>query len=482
MYRTALFLGVWVLSFIGVNAQGFGPGFDKEEYTALMKVSARFGDSAYSAAIPLPAGYRFLYRSPVVGLDNRWDLWQTNNGIPVISIRGTTQKEISWMENFYAAMVPAKGVLQLSKGESFAYKLAENDRAAVHIGWLLGTAFLAKDMLPKIDSCYKTGQRDFYIIGHSQGGAIAYLLTAMLHHLQKQGALPAALRFKTYCSAAPKPGNLYFAYEYEALTQGGWAYNVVNAADWVPQTPFSVQTVDDFTAINPFVNAKAIIKKNSWPKRWLLNYAYGRLTRPSNKARKNYRKYLGDYVAKTVKKALPGYAPPKYANTSDYVRTGNIITLLPSADYYEKFPQQQDKVFGNHLHPAYLYLVNQLHMPEASANSAALGGAWELTSIMGENTSLLYPDKKPQLRFDLSAKRVNGNTGCNNFNGPLQAAGTQISFAEPMATTRMACPGSGEQVFLQALKKANRFWVSNGRLTFFAGEQALMEFQQKQSE
>jgi hypothetical protein len=25
----------------------------------------------------------------------------------------------------------------------------------------------------------------------------------------------------------------------EAMTQGGWAYNVVNSADWVPETYFN---------------------------------------------------------------------------------------------------------------------------------------------------------------------------------------------------------------------------------------------------
>ncbi len=93
-------------------------------------------------------------------------------------------------------------------------------------------------------------------MGHSQGGAIAYLLTAHFYNLQQQGKLPADIRFKTYCSAAPKPGNLYFAYDYETTTRGGWACNVVNAADWVPETPFSVQTVSDFNTTNPFVNAK----------------------------------------------------------------------------------------------------------------------------------------------------------------------------------------------------------------------------------
>ncbi|HEY0678130.1 MAG TPA: lipase family protein [Chitinophagaceae bacterium] len=357
--RTAITIGLLLL-FYTAQSQ-LKPGFDKEEYISLMKVSAQFGDSAYASLIPPPAGYELIYRSPVMGLDNRWDLWKSNKGDGIISIRGTTTRQVSWLANFYAAMVPAEGELQLSETEKFKYRLATDPRAAVHIGWLVGTGFLSKDILPKIDSAYKSGTRNFYILGHSQGGAIAFLLTAYLHHLQKQQLLPGDIRFKTYCSAGPKPGNLYFAYEYETMTQGGWAFNIVNPVDWVPQTPFSVQTLEDFAQINPFVNAKVFLKKQKWPSRWALNHAYGRLTKPSRKALKNYKKYLGNYVSKAVGKNLKGYAPPAYFNSNDYVRTGNTIVLSPDADYFQKFVQDPKKIFINHLHQPYLFLASQLN-------------------------------------------------------------------------------------------------------------------------
>jgi hypothetical protein len=44
-----------------------------------------------------------------MGLDNRWDLNKgTQNNIALINIRGTPTDPESWLENFYAAMVPAK--------------------------------------------------------------------------------------------------------------------------------------------------------------------------------------------------------------------------------------------------------------------------------------------------------------------------------------------------------------------------------------
>ena len=186
-------------------------------------------------------------------------------------------------------MVPAKGELQVSSDYNFKYELAANPNATVHTGWLICTAFLSRDMLPKIDSLYKKGVREFYITGHSQGGAIAFLLTAYLYHLQKQQLLPADIRFKTYCSAAPKPGNLYFAYDYEALTQNGWAYNVVNSADWVPETPLSIQTTEDFNMTNPFSITKPVIKKQPFLKKIALNHVYNRLDKSTKKAAKKYQ-------------------------------------------------------------------------------------------------------------------------------------------------------------------------------------------------
>jgi hypothetical protein len=343
-----------------LKAQSLQPGFEKSEYIELLKLSAQFGDSAYRAKFPAPANYHFVYRSPVVGLENCWELYVKNNQVAVISIRGTTQSSVSWLANFYAAMVPATGELQISDTEKFRYQLAANPKASVHVGWLVSTAFLSKDILPKIDSCYKAGIKNFIITGHSQGGGISYLLTAYLYHLQKANQLPADIRFKTYCSAGPKPGNLYFAYDYEAMTQPGWAYNVVNSADWVPEVPLSIQTVKDFNNTNPFVNAKALIKKQSFPKNIALRYAYNRLDKPSRKAQKNYQKYLGKMTAKMVKKTIPGYLSPEYYNSNNYVRTGNYIVLPADADYYALYPDNNEQIFVHHLHAPYLFLAEKL--------------------------------------------------------------------------------------------------------------------------
>ncbi len=341
-------------------SQHLAAGFDKAEYKELMLVNVRSGQSeSYIKQFPAPTQFKMAYQSHSIGLDNAWDLWLNDKKVAVISIRGTTRKTESWLANLYSAMVPAKGTLQLSAKESFTYELASNPKAAVHTGWLISLAYLSKEILPKIDSCYKTGTREILLMGHSQGGAITFLLTAYLYNLQKKGLLPADIRFKTYCSAAPKPGNLFFAYEYEAMTQNGWAFNVINSADWVPEGPLSVQTRRDFNTINPFEDAEPLIKKQKFPKNIVFRYLYHSLNKPSQKTQKTYEKYLGKMLAKQVQKYLPEFIPPPYFPSSNYVRTGTTIVLLADENYYKKFPDDKANIFCHHLHFQYLYFLDR---------------------------------------------------------------------------------------------------------------------------
>ena len=369
------FILIIILSHVIVFSQNLKPGFDKYEYQNLMYISARTGSvnsSDYYKDIPEPKDYKMVYRSESIGLDNLWDLWTNENKSAVISIRGTTEKPESWLANFYAAMVPAKGKIELATDNIFEYELATNPKAAVHIGWLLSVAYLEKEIVPKIKELHEKGTKDFIIMGHSQGGGIAFLMTSHLYNLQKYNKLPTDIRFKTYCSAGPKPGNLYYAYEYEAMTQEGWAYNVVNAADWVPEVPISIQTTDDFNNVNPFMNAKDMINKQKFAAKLALKYAYNQLDKPTRTAQRNYEKYLGNLTSKMIKKNINGFVSPDYYHSNHYVRTGNTITLLPDDDYFKIYPDDDTKLFPHHFHPQYLYLLNKLPEKDISTSISGL--------------------------------------------------------------------------------------------------------------
>lgn len=351
-----------LFSFSGqVQAQGLQPGFNKAEYAELMKVSVRTtADTAYAAKMPPPQRFTMRYRSPVTGLDNLWDLWDDGEGTMVVSVRGTTKNHVSWLENFHAAMVPATGVLQLEKGKNFHYRLAANPKAAVHAGWLVGLASMAPTIVAKLDSTYRAGNTQLLIMGHSQGGAIAYLLSAYVKQLQQTGGLPSGLRIKTYCSAAPKPGNLQFAYAYEAAHSGGWAFNVVNAADWVPESPISIQTLHDFNNINPFSGARQTISKMKFPANLALRHVFNQLSNSTLKAEKKYRKYLGKMVGKQVRKNLPQLVLPPFVASSNYMRAGTHVVLPTDSAYFVQYPDTARNIFTHHLHAPYLFLLDRL--------------------------------------------------------------------------------------------------------------------------
>lgn len=346
---------------LAVFSQPLQPGFRPEEYREMVKITARQVDTPWTqknVPVPYPDNYQFVYRSAIVGLDNMWDLWlHKNEKLAVLSIRGTTANSVSWLENFYAAMVPAAGTLQLDEKTKFKYQLSDNPKAAVHVGWLLGMAFLSKDILHKTDSLYKNGYRDFIIMGHSQGGAIAYLLRSHMDYLQQQGKLPKDIRLKTFNSAAPKPGNLYYAYSYEKLNYGGWAFTVLNADDWVPEMPLSLQTLGDFNTVNPFVNASAMLAKQPFPKNIVLKLVYNKLRKPGEKLLKRYKRYLGDEAYKMVNKNLKGYQQPELYNSNNYMRVGTPIILMPDEAYKKRFPDSKEHIFIHHFPEPYLYLA-----------------------------------------------------------------------------------------------------------------------------
>ena len=346
------------------HAQWLERGFLKNEYAELLKINQRVhiarDDWGKENKVPAPENYTLKYRSPSMAFDNRWDLWQHEaNPVAVIAIRGSIQTEASFLANLYAAMIPAQGEIQLDSDFKFNYQLSEDPAAAIHVGWFVAMAYLSRDIVPKIDSCYKEGIKDFLVTGHSQGGGITFLLTSYLHSLQKTGKIPADIRFKTYCSAGPKPGNLAFAYSYEHENRD-WAFNVVNPADWVPDVPFTVQTIDDFTEVNPFKGAKAIIKKQKFPKNLALKHIYNKLSKPSKRAQKNYQQYLGKMLSKTVTKQIPDFKIPEYFQSNYYVRTGTMVVLYPDQEYFEEFKEDPAKpnIWLHHLPINYFYLIN----------------------------------------------------------------------------------------------------------------------------
>ncbi|MDA3910900.1 MAG: lipase family protein [Bacteroidales bacterium] len=346
-------------------AQNLSAGFNKQELLEVMYVSARTGGNEKYVndslnPIPKPKAFTRTYRSQAIAFNNLWELWCNNDNTAILTVRGSTAKSESWLTNFYAAMIPAKGEIIKADGEKLPYCFSEHPQAYVHAGWTISTSYLMQDIAARIDSIYKTGIKNLIITGHSQGGAIAYLLTAEILHKINTGRFPKDLQIKTYCTAAPRVGNLYFAYDFEQITQGGWAFNIINPLDWVPEMPLSVQTTEDFNSINPFAKVSNRFKREKLPKRIALKRIYKLLKKHPEKAVRNYQKILGEKLTPSVNKAVGEITLPKFANSMHYVRTGQSYVLQPNELYHKRFPHNPDKIFTHHSHHAYICLINQI--------------------------------------------------------------------------------------------------------------------------
>jgi heat shock protein HslJ len=119
---------------------------------------------------------------------------------------------------------------------------------------------------------------------------------------------------------------------------------------------------------------------------------------------------------------------------------------------------------------------------EMTPNTSKLSGTWELNYISGKRIAFdgLYPDKKPQINFNLTENELGGNTSCNGFGSKMVIDGNKITFSEPFAKTMIFCEGEGESSFLDMLKKVNSYSVSNDNtLTFIMGDIAVMRFTKK---
>ncbi|HVI47767.1 MAG TPA: hypothetical protein VM802_23040 [Chitinophaga sp.] len=335
------------------------PHFDAAEYGELLKMVDRMGDTPWTKVkTAAPRDAELVYRSPEVGLVNRWFLWRRKDNVGIIVIRGTNGTSTSWLENFYAGMIPAQGTLKLSDSTSFPYRLSENPRTYVHAGWTLGLAAMAPDIVSKINEYYRQGVHEFIIFGHSQGGAIAFLLRS---YLQYAGNIPKDVVLKTYCSAAPKPGNLYYAYDFDYITRNGWGLRVVNAQDWVAETPFSFQTTRDFNAVNPFSDVKGTLKKQKFLLRVALGYTYGRLDRPSKRASRRMQRVLGKMAYTRVKKILPGYERPEFVQSHNYMPAGTPVILYNIPGYDERFHFDGKNIFIHHMLEPYSWLLEHVY-------------------------------------------------------------------------------------------------------------------------
>ncbi len=92
-----------------------------------------------------------------------------------------------------------------------------------------------------------------------------------------------------------------------------------------------------------------------------------------------------------------------------------------------------------------------------------LNGKWQITSVLGTEIPQSQ-EKTPYIVFDTDSNSINGNAGCNNFRGKLEASqGNKPTITiSSVASTRMLCPDMEiENNILSALNNVKTF----GRLS-----------------
>ena len=337
------------------------PGFDAHEFLDVLNLEWTHQDigNNYAHAI-VPPNYHRVFRSPEVGLKNKFDFWLRDDSVGVICLRYTVGGT-SWLENFYSGMIKAQGSLQLNDSTTFNYKFSNDEKAFVHHGWTIGIGHLAPLVTAVINEYYHKGVKEIIIVGHSQGAALAFLMRSYLQYAPKS-IVPSDIKYKVYCCAAPKPGNLFYAYDFDFITRNGWAYRIVSTSDWVPQTPFSMQSIGDLHPANPFANKKQLMKKgvNNPLIRWYVNHAINDMESAAQKVNRKYEKYLTKRMGSVIKKSLKEYQNPTIEKSNFYMPSGVPIVLQADSAYNAKFKFDGKNVFLHHTFEPYIYLT-ELH-------------------------------------------------------------------------------------------------------------------------
>lgn len=103
-----------------------------------------------------------------------------------------------------------------------------------------------------------------------------------------------------------------------------------------------------------------------------------------------------------------------------------------------------------------------------------LGGkSFNVESIMGKAINAGdFMKGLPSFNFGSDGK-LTGSSGCNTFNGSFKVDGKALGI-DPGAMTRMACPGTGESDFLNAVKQVNGLKAAGNKIKLLNGANEVM--------
>jgi lipase (class 3) len=256
-----------------------GGEFNMPEALALLEfcIALDYGlKGEYVPPVPMPAnaaGWEEVFpddhatlptnRAPqgIGRYNNAWKLFhKLGSDIYVVAVRGTIEDKESIADDLIATSVADYPVrLPINDRQMVQFTLAETPQAESHLGWTYAMAALMFNeddspghqhagLLQILRDQVPAGSR-ILITGHSQGAAVATLVHAFLHYAladrnDRYGIAGKGFALKSYVFAQPKPGNWQFAMDFAQIANGQ-AFVINNDRDWVPQTPLSIQFLDE---------------------------------------------------------------------------------------------------------------------------------------------------------------------------------------------------------------------------------------------
>lgn len=352
-YLLALFL---LTPFSCAEAQ-IKPGYDPAEAVDMVALcnSFTFLKEENDDSEIIPKAYEKIYDSHSIGLDNRFQVYRKEETAAIV-IRGTTANPTSWMANVYSALIPADSVVMIdSVPHPYTFALVKG--AAVHSGYALGVLLMSEDIVGQIRTLNTAGVRDFYITGHSQGGALATLLRAYLEYLPAE-TFAVQNNYKTYAFAGPMAGNAAFAAEYnKRFAENGTAFRLENPNDMVPAFPGNMR--EGANPVSMFGNQSG---GND-----MRNIFLALLFRQFSDSLSSFANRMGEMVLQQLSQNVGKIVMPQYVDDYSYRPAGEQIIVDPVA-VAVKDPETGAESMSEEVyqHKPYIYYRSILlvHFPE----------------------------------------------------------------------------------------------------------------------
>ena len=106
--------------------------------------------------------------------------------------------------------------------------------------------------------------------------------------------------------------------------------------------------------------------------------------------------------------------------------------------------------------------------------SSMEGNTWSLISYSNNQGELVKPQPKTQITMQLQSGEVSGNAGCNDYFGPYEISGENLTFSQ-IAMTEMYCETpqgimEQESEYLIALGRATNFRLELDKLELFSAD------------